>query len=95
MCTRGQTSLTSDGLLGILGVAVGGGLALLAVAHTLEWHKQYTKAAQKGKKAPGHQLQVTMPKFNMKPPKGGLCKECFSYKLPKYYLNPSGVKVKW
>ena len=95
MCTRGQSSLTRDGLLGVLGVAVGGGLALLAMAHTLEWHKQYTKAAQKGKKAPGHPLQVTMPKFNMKPTKGGLCKECFSFKLPKYYLNPSGVKVKW
>ena len=87
MCRRGElTTLTGDGLLGVLGVAVGGGLALLAVAHTLEWHKQYMKASSKGKK------RLSLPTYM---PKGGLCKECFSYKLPKYYMNSSGYKVKW
>ena len=96
MCNRGEfTTLTGDGLLGILGVAVGGGLALLAVAHTLEWHKQYMKASKRGKKAPEHGMAMQIPKFNMKPHKGGLCKECFSFKLPKYYVNAGGAKVKW
>ena len=95
MCRGGQINLTGDGLLGILGVAIGGGLALLTIAHTLEWHKQYMKASKRGKKAPEHGMAMQIPKFNMKPTKGGLCKECFSFKLPKYYLNPSGVKVKW
>ena len=87
--------MTGDGLLGILGVAIGGGLALLTVAHTLEWHKQYMKASRKGKKSPGHPLALQIPKFNTKPSRHGICPECFSFKLPKYYVNPSGAKVKW
>ena len=87
--------MTGDGLLGVLGVAVGGGLALLAMAHTLEWHKQYMKESKRGKKIQGHPLSMQIPKFSMKPSKGGLCSDCFSYKLPKYYVNLGGAKVKW
>ena len=87
--------MTGDGFRGIIGVAIGGGRALLTVAHTLEWHKQYMKASRKGKKSPDHGMAMQIPKFNMKPHKGGLCKECFSFKLPKYYVNAGGAKVKW
>ena len=86
LCRRGAFTLTGDGLLGIMGVAIGGGLALLTIAHTLEWHKQYMKSSQKGKK------ELSFPTY-MK--KGGLCKDCFSYELPKYYMNRAGYKIPW
>lgn len=86
MCNGGAFDMTGDGLLGILGVAIGGGLALLTVAHTMEWHKQYMKASRKGKKT------LSLPTYMSK---GGLCPECFSYKLPKYYMNRNGYKIPW
>ena len=85
----------TDGLLGILGVAVGGGLALLTVAHTLEWHKQYMKANQKGKKAQSHPLAFNIPSYGRKPSKAHLCQDCFSFNPPKSWQNKSGYLLRW
>jgi len=85
----------TDGLLGILGVAIGGGLALLTVAHTLEWHKQYMKANKKGKKAPSHPLAFNIPSYGRKPSKAHLCQDCFSFKQPKSWQNKSGYLLRW
>ena len=82
-------------LLGLLGVTIGGGLALLAVAHTLDWHKQYMKQSAKGKKVPPHPLSIRVPKFSTKPSPQKLCTSCFAFNPPQYYLNPSGRKMKW
>ena len=87
--------MSTGDLLGLLGVTIGGGLALLALAHTLDWHKQYMKQSAKGKKVPPHPLSIRVPKFSTKPNPHSLCTNCFAFNPPKFYLDLSGRKMKW